>query len=358
MNENKKNDAISASEKPIPKLRKALESQRNSFIAVANKHLSVERLIKLTLAAAGRTPKILECSTPSVLQFCMRCAETGLEPIGAGGAWPIPYENRKDGTVELQFIPDYRGMIHAAKRAGCIGDAYAETVKEGDEFEFSFGLNPDLIHVPSREGRGELTHAYCVFELPTGKKRFVVMDREEIENIRNRTPAWKAFLKYKKACPWNTDEGEQWKKTAVRRAMKPFAGATPEMTALIEYDNESSGVDFKEAIDIEPVAMPEKKETPSESDSEAITGYSSESSNVGILLGVRVTDSKPRTKKPWKEWFCTFEDDDGNKFEAETFSKSIAESLDTLKGQIVKYTYKPAKKEGQFELLSIEPDME
>lgn len=224
-------------------LRTTLESATAKLAEVAPKYLKVDRLVRIMLSACSRNPKLLQCSRDSVLTFCMRCAETGLEPIGAGGAWPIPFKN-KNGTTEMQFIPDYRGLVNCAKRAGCITDAYAEVVKEHDEFDYALGLDPTLTHKPAPSDRGEMINAYCVFVLPDGTRRFVVMDADEIDGIRKRSRAATSG-------PWVTDEGEMWKKTVVRRAMKPFAGMSERLDAAIEADNDSTGIVVRD-----PVTMP------------------------------------------------------------------------------------------------------
>ena len=243
---------------PVQEFAKYLELARYKFAEVAPKHLKVDRLIRLMLSAISRNPKILECSKESVLQFCMKCSETGLEPIGAGGAWAIPFKNNKTGKTELTFIPDYRGLVNAAKHAGCIEDAWSEVVYEHDEYDCELGMSMTLSHKPARGDRGQLESAYCIMVLPGGSKRFVRMSRQEIESIRNRGQAWKAFLDYQKECPWNTDEGEMWKKTVTRRAMKPFAGASSTLDSAIRAMDESDGIKFAP----EPIAMP--KEIPAE----------------------------------------------------------------------------------------------
>lgn len=205
---------------------------------VAQKHMTIDRLTLLMISACSRIPKILECSKSSILQFCMKCSETGLEPIGAGGAWPIPYGK------DLTFIPDYRGLINCAKRAGCIIDAEAQAVRENDEFSYRLGLHPDLVHVPARTERGELIGAYCIYTLPGGDKKFVHMDPEEILSIKTRSKAYKTG-------PWVTDEAEMWKKTVIRRAMKPFAGMNSALDSAIDADDKAFNV-----IDREPIPMP------------------------------------------------------------------------------------------------------
>lgn len=216
-------------------LRTMLEGASAKLAEVAPKHLKANRLVRLLLSAASRNPKILECTPESVLNFAMQCSQTGLEPIGAGGMWPIPYRNNKNNTTELTALPDYRGLVNCAKHGGCIKDAYAEAVYEKDEFDYALGLEPRLTHKPARGDRGALDAAYCVIIFPDDTKRFVVMSRSEIDGIRKRSRA-------STSGPWVTDEAEMWKKTVVRRAMKPFAGASQELDKAIELDDKAGAV--------------------------------------------------------------------------------------------------------------------
>lgn len=207
---------------------------------VAPRHLKPERVARILLAAISKTPAILNCTPESILQFAMKCSETGLEPIGAGGAWPIPYGN------VLTFVPDYRGLINCARRAKCVKHVRAEVVYENDEFEFSLGLDPSLSHTPARTDRGELNAAYAVLTMPDDTKEFVVMLADDVQRIKARSKAANSG-------PWKTDEPEMWKKTVIRRAMKPFAGASREMDAAIEADDQATG---PADINREPITMP------------------------------------------------------------------------------------------------------
>lgn len=230
---------------------------RDRLAEVAPKYMSIDRLTRLMLAAVSKSPKILECTPDSILAFCMKCAETGLEPIGAGGCWPIPYK------TTLTFIPDYRGLVHCAVRAGCITSAFAEIVREADEFDYELGLEPKLTHRPARGDRGDLEAAYCVFQLPDGTKHFTVMDRQEIIGIRRRSKAADGG-------PWVTDESEMWKKTVIRRAMKPFAGMSSQLDAAIDADDESNGVVKKDPVPM-PRAIGEEPEPTPEPEAKPIT---------------------------------------------------------------------------------------
>ena len=236
--------------------RALIESAQSKFREVAQKWLSVERLVRLAIAARNRNPRLAECSSDSFLLFCMRCAETGLEPVGAGGAWPVPFFNSKTSQREVQFIPDWRGLIQLAKKTGQIKHAYGEIVCERDDVAYQKGDTPKLDHKPALKNRGDVIGAYCIVILPDDNKHIEYMSFEEIEDIRGRSKAAQDG-------PWVTDWGQMAIKTVVKRALKPFAGS-PEMQTAIEYDNQAVGLLPQER---EPIADPQpiSKAAPDES---------------------------------------------------------------------------------------------
>ena len=56
----------------------------------------------------------------------------------------------------------YKGLIDLAYRSGEISVIQAQVVYDNDEFNFSFGLEPQLKHVPAKSDRGEPTHVYAI----------------------------------------------------------------------------------------------------------------------------------------------------------------------------------------------------
>lgn len=65
--------------------------------------------------------------------------------------------------------------------------------------------------------------------------------------------------------------------------------------------------------------------------------------------------SKEGTPKPWHAFFCKFQDQQGQEFEANTFDEGIGATLKALLNTTVTITYKPSKKPGKWVLTSIEP---
>lgn len=74
-----------------------------------------------------------------------------------------------------------------------------------------------------------------------------------------------------------------------------------------------------------------------------------------LLVDYKEVSSKPGAAKPWTMWFVKFSTDDGQEKEMGTFDRKIADTLDTLKGQVVTVTYQPGRKPGTLEVLSIQP---
>ena len=47
-----------------------------------------------------------------------------------------------------------KGLLDLAYRSGEVSTVMAQVVYENDEFEYSFGLEPKLVHRPALENRG------------------------------------------------------------------------------------------------------------------------------------------------------------------------------------------------------------
>lgn len=215
--------------------------------SVMPKHMSAERMFQLALSAYNTTPGLAQCTPQSVLSCLMKCSALGMEPSavdGLGRAYILPYNNRKTGHKEAQFILGYKGMIDLARRSGQLVDISARAVHEGDEFEYEFGLTESLRHVPSTEPVDDrrLTHVYMVAHFRDGGHYFEVMSKAEVDSIRKRSKA-------SDRGPWVTDYESMAKKTVVRRAF-PYLPVSVESAIDVAAD-ETTPV----AVDDEGIAL-------------------------------------------------------------------------------------------------------
>lgn len=173
------------------------------------KHMDADRLGRIALTTIRTTPKLLECTLPSLMGAVMQAAQLGLEPGLIGHCYIIPYGK------EATFIIGYKGMIDLARRSGNIESIYAHCVHENDEFEYELGLHPKLVHKPTTGHRGKMQYAYAVAHFKDGGYQFEVMDIDEIEKRRQRSASANS-----RHSPWKTDYEEMAKKTVIRHMWK------------------------------------------------------------------------------------------------------------------------------------------
>lgn len=205
--------------------------------AVMPKHMSAERLYQIALSAINTTPRLAECDPSTILSCVMKCSALGLEPSavdGLGRAYILPYRSKQG--MQAQLIIGYKGMLDLARRSGEIKDISARAVYEGDEFEYSFGLDESLHHRPAarehKEGERP-THVYMVAHFKDGGHYMDVMTAQEVEAVRKRSKAANNG-------PWVTDYEAMAKKTVIRRAF-PYLPASIEAQTAAASDETSGG---------------------------------------------------------------------------------------------------------------------
>ena len=204
---------------------KALLGQMEGSIAdVLPRHLTPERVIKMALIAASKTPKLFECTGESIMQSIITVSELGLDCSGTlGSAYLIPYK------TQCTLIIGYRGLIDLARRSGAIQSIAAYVVNETDFFSWTVGEKP--VHQPNLDGDpGALRLVWAMATFKDGGYQVDVMRRDEIEATRARSKAAHNG-------PWVTDYNEMARKTVVRRLCK-YLPLSPELEKGLAADQE------------------------------------------------------------------------------------------------------------------------
>lgn len=235
----------------------ALLKKHGPEIALAlPQHVTPERLLRIALSEVRRNPRLGQCSAASLLSAIFTCAQLGLEPGSTlGHAFLIPYRD------ECQFQIGYKGMIELARRSGEIQNINARCVYENDTFEYSYGLHEDLVHRPAIGNRGELTHVYAVAKLKDGGVQFEVMDRFELEEVRDGSQGYQAAIKYnKKDNPWITSFDEMCRKTLIRRLFK-YLPVSVEISRAASLDERADRGQRQES-DLDHILLPAEAPAP------------------------------------------------------------------------------------------------
>jgi recombination protein RecT len=127
-------------------------------------------------------------------------------------AYLIPYK----ASIQMQL--SYKGMIKLISRSAKISHVEAYAVHNEDYFEYEYGLNPKLIHKPNMQLITSQTfkavYAICTFS--NGNKRFIVLGKDKIEQLRLKNMMQKGDLKG----AWLTDYPEMAKAKAIKQLAK------------------------------------------------------------------------------------------------------------------------------------------
>ena len=245
------------------KVSKLLQGYLPNLAQALPKFLTPEKMMRVALTAMNKNPKLLECTQSSLIGSILTSAQLGLLPDDVlGEAYLIPFNNTRKGVVECQFMVGYKGLCTLAYRSGVVQSVQARAVFKGDEFEYEFGLNEKLYHVPKgNKNPAEITHFYAVVRMKDGGHVFNVMTKEEVEQIRNESANYK-FAKYKDSTVWGKYFEEMGCKTVLRRMMK-YVPMSSEIARAVNLDEQGdyAGQNFaSELLEIPEIEDEDLKE--------------------------------------------------------------------------------------------------
>lgn len=225
--EKKDNSMVGLIRRMEPQIRKALPSV-----------ITPERFTRIVLTALSSNPKLQACAPMSVMGAMMQAAQLGVEPnTPLGQAYLIPY----GGLCQFQL--GYKGLIDLAYRSGEVSSIQAHEVHENDVFEYEYGLEPKLRHVPAQTDRGPVTFYYAVLKLKNGGVGFEVMSRDDVETFaRKKSKAYNNG-------PWKTDFDEMAKKTVLKKVLK-YAPLKTELARAVASDESVKTMKMDEPADM------------------------------------------------------------------------------------------------------------
>lgn len=219
--------ALTPQQQALNGLRVLLEKSTSQIKMALPRHMTAERLVRVALTAASKTPALLECTQLSFIGAVIQSAQLGLEPDGVlGHAYLVPFRNRKQGgRREVQLIVGYKGYIDLARRSGHVSSIQAHVVHENDFFDFAFGLEDKLVHKPAETDRGRPRYAYAIAKFRDSGYAFDVMSHADVEDIRKMSQAADGDA-------WTDHWDEMAKKTVIRRLCK-YLPLSPELQRAV-----------------------------------------------------------------------------------------------------------------------------
>jgi len=210
---------------------------RDAFLAVqAEPSLNFDREASFAiqiLEGNSYTLKVALQNRQAVIDAVTNIASIGLSLNPAKKqAYFVP----RKGKICLDI--SYMGLMDLAMATGSVRWGQAKLVYENDVFELN-GVDQAPTHKtkPFSTDRGPVVGVYVVVKTAEGDYLTHPMSMNEVIAIRDRSEAWKAYVKdNSKVCPWVTDPGEMTKKTCVKQAYK-YWPKTDRLEKAIHYLN-------------------------------------------------------------------------------------------------------------------------
>jgi recombination protein RecT len=224
----------------IVTIDQSIYGTRDSFVSVlTDRSINFDREAEFALQSLYGNKFAMEVAMKnrsSVIAAVVNIAAIG---ISLNPAKKQAYLVPRDGKICLDI--SYMGLMDLAIDSGSIRWGQAELVYETDTFALN-GVDQQPTHQrnPFAKDRGEVVGVYVVIKTADGDYLTDAMSVEEINAIRDRSSAWKAYITKQKSCPWLTDWGEMAKKTVVKRAYK-YWPKTERLDTAIHHLNTDGG---------------------------------------------------------------------------------------------------------------------
>lgn len=213
-------------ERMAPEIEKALPA-----------HMSQERMTRIALSAVNANPKLLDSITQNPTSFLgalMQSAQLGLEPnTNLGHAYLIPYGQ----TVSLQL--GYLGLLELAYRSGQYQKIMAMPVYKDDFFEYQYGTNEKLNHIPAPIQTGDPVGYYAYYNLTNGGQHFVYWSMEKVKLHKQHFS--------KAGNIWQKNFDAMALKTVIKDVLK-YAPKSIEMSEAVVSDNNDFELNDKGTI--------------------------------------------------------------------------------------------------------------
>jgi len=190
------------------------------------KHVTPDRLARISQTAIRMNPKLGLCNFPSLLASVMISAQLGVElntPLGE--AYLIPYGK------EAQFQMGYKGLLKLAHNCGQYRQITTNAVDEADEFFYEYGLNPILKHIPADKPSGNIVKYYAVYHLTNGGYDFKVWSHARAEKHG------KDYSKSYSNGPWKTNFDQMAQKSVLIDLLR-MAPKSIELARATAADNQ------------------------------------------------------------------------------------------------------------------------
>ena len=214
----------------ITTLQSQLSARKDEIAKALPGHITVDKFIRTAQTAIVSTRNIEKAKPGPLLQAISKAAADGLILDGREAALVIDYNG------DAQYRPMMRGLLKLAYNSGRVKSISVQIACENDDFEYVLGDDERINHkINFKSPRGTPIAVYAIATLDGGEVMREVMTVDQVNGIRDRSDAYRAFKANKiKSTPWSTDWEEMARKTVFRRLSKYLPSSTDKEGRLVQ----------------------------------------------------------------------------------------------------------------------------
>lgn len=199
-----------------------------------------ERYYQMAVECA-LNPALANCQASTILSAIVKAATLGLSPVNTLAQCYFVPRNTNFGTREnpnwvsvCEFQIGYLGWKFLAENTGKIEYITSGVVREGDVFDFEYGLSPTLRHKPSSKFGDKFLYAYAVVHMTSGQKPFLVMDKAQIEHLRMKNA--QSSKNGQMGGAWATDYESMAKAKVIKALIRTSIPVSAGIQDALQYD--------------------------------------------------------------------------------------------------------------------------
>ena len=234
---NGKNEVVEAKKKPTTLKEWFAEPEfRSKIMSALPKVINPEAFLTNAYNIYVSNKKLQECTVFSFLESLMDAAKVGLMPNSPlGTCFIIPY--RVKGVMVAKFQMGYPGHTTLAYNTKMYENIYGHAIYERDEWDYCYGYNKHLNHIPNIAGHGDRKPIfwYGVYRLLNGGGDFVIWSYDRMMEHRDQhSKSYNSAKKggYSAEATWETDLEFMGVKTMVIQVLKLGPKSTEMVHAL------------------------------------------------------------------------------------------------------------------------------
>ena len=148
------------------------------------------RFISSLVSAVQTNPQLQECTKPSLLSAALLGHSLNLSPSPQlGQYYMVPFNNKKKGTVEAQFILGAKGLIQLAIRSGYYKKLNALAIKEGELIRYDpleEEIEVRLIEDEEEREKAPTIGYFAMFEYSNGFKKTLYWSKNKMISHADR----------------------------------------------------------------------------------------------------------------------------------------------------------------------------